>query len=283
MRMSNTIPGEESLERESTVKSYSEMGAREYDDPMNLGFLYGEVTVEFLKRIPFEIRNQRVLDIGCGTGLGFDVLGDKFATLDISGLGIEPAQGMLDIAKRKYAENSRFDFQTGSFESIPVPDQSIDRIISTLALHWVKDMDVAAAEMSRVIKKNGRLDILMIAKDDGAQFKKAIVRAQRKHLSFAQIMNTAILVQRLRADDARSIFARQFLGYSVKVMEKRNIVMGTFDEHMKWWKARSTPVIADVMDKDRFFADLREEMAQDTIDGRIPFDAAFLDITIKGD
>ena len=32
-----------SLENENTVQSYSEMGAREYDDPMNLEFLYGGV------------------------------------------------------------------------------------------------------------------------------------------------------------------------------------------------------------------------------------------------
>ena len=33
----------------------------------------------------------------------------------------------------------------------------------------------------------------MIAKDDGARFKRAIVAALRKHLSFSQIMTTAAL------------------------------------------------------------------------------------------
>ena len=33
----------------STVSSYSERGARAYEDPMNKNFLYGAITVRFLQ------------------------------------------------------------------------------------------------------------------------------------------------------------------------------------------------------------------------------------------
>jgi ubiquinone/menaquinone biosynthesis C-methylase UbiE len=50
--------------------------------------------------------------------------------------------------------------------------KSADKIISTLALHWVKSLDAAAMELRRVLMDDGSLDILMIARDDGATFKR---------------------------------------------------------------------------------------------------------------
>lgn len=270
------------LENKVTVLSYSEMGANAYEDPMNLGFLYGQVTVDFLKNIRFSMRNETVLDIGCGTGFGFDVLRNRLDSLNLNCIGIEPAEGMLEIARKKYDGEGRYSFHPGSFEDIPLPDRSVDRIISTLALHWVKKLDIAAAEMRRVLKDKGRLDILMIAKDDGANFKKSIVEVQKKHLTFAQIMKTALLVQRVTKDECAEIFRKHFMGFDVNVTEHRKVVFGTFDEHMKWWKARSTPVIAEVKDKNGFFEDLREQMTLVSADGRIPFDSAFLFISAVG-
>ena len=95
--------------------------------------------------------------------------------------------------------------------------------------------------MRRVLRDDGYLDILMIAKDDGAEFKKSIVAALKKHLSFKQIMGTANLVQRARADQVYSAFSAFDEGYNIVVEEYRDVVYGTFDEHMKWWSARSTP------------------------------------------
>jgi len=276
------MPTKTSLENENTVQSYSKMGAREYDDPMNLDFLYGGVTKKFLKNVPFSTANARVLDIGCGTGFGFDILTSKFDTLDMSGIGIEPAEGMLELAHKKWGEGSRFEFLKGSFENIPLGDLSIDRIISTLALHWVKDFDIAVQEMRRVLKDDGRIDILMIAKDDGANFKKAIVDTQKQHLSFRQIMKSAVLVQRLTAEPAAKTLQRHFGGFKVDVTEHRETVYGTFEEHMRWWKARSTPVISEVKDKEQFFIDLRVAMERRANGKRIPFDAAFLFITVTG-
>ena len=133
------------------------MGAPEYDDPMNLAFLYGEVTKDFLLNIPFTKRGETILDIGCGTGFAFEVLKDRFDRLNLSGIGIDPAKGMLDLARGKYANAQKFKFLFGSFENIPLPDRSVERIISTLALHWVKDFGIAVKEMRRVLTNNGRL------------------------------------------------------------------------------------------------------------------------------
>ena len=133
---------------------------------MNKNFLYGDITVRFLEKISFQPEDRDILDIGCGTGFVFDEFYDKFRETDMRGTGIEPAEGMLKIAIEKYQNEEMFSFDAGSFEKIPLDDKSQDKIISTLALHWVKSLEVAAAEMRRVLRDTGSLDILMIAKDD---------------------------------------------------------------------------------------------------------------------
>jgi ubiquinone/menaquinone biosynthesis C-methylase UbiE len=268
--------------RKSTVSSYSTRGSKVYEDPMNKNFLYGDITVRFLEQISFQPDDRVVLDIGCGTGFGFDELYGQFQERGMRGIGIEPAGGMLEIAFDKYQNEEMFSFDSGSFEKIPLQDSSVDKIISTLALHWVKSLEAAAAEMRRVLKDTGSLDILMIAKDDGAHFKKAIVNALRNHLTFSQIMDTAMLVQRVTPEQVKTAFSPFDDCFNIEVQKFNDIVHGTFDEHMKWWKARSSPVIAEVEDKNRFMVDLREELGKIGTDKGIPFDTAYYWITAKG-
>lgn len=270
---------EKSPTRQSTVRSYSERGAKAYEDPMNKNFLYGEITRRFLKQVEFQPDDKVILDVGCGTGFVFDELSREFQSRGMQGIGIEPAAGMLEIARRKYADDSPFTVFEGSFERIPLENRSVDKIISTLALHWVKSLEVAAKEMRRVLKNTGSLDILMIAKADGAQFKKAIVAAQRKHLTFAQIMTTATLVQRVTPKECHAAFHPFHDDFHVQVEMFTDVVYGSFDDHMKWWKARSSPVIAEIEDKDRFMDDLREELEKIGSEKGIPFDTAYLWIT----
>lgn len=265
-----------------TVSSYSERGALSYEDPMNKNFLYGEVTVQFLEQVEFHSGCKEVLDLGCGTGFGFDVLGRTFSQLAMHGTGIEPATGMLEIAREKYKDDSRFSFDEGSFESIPLKDKSVDKIISTLALHWVNSLRVAAEEMYRVVKNDGAVDILMIAKNDGANFKKSIVEAQKKHLTFGQIMKTATLVQRATEKDVMEQFSVFDQEFDIDIKKFNNVVFGSFEDHMIWWKARSSPVIAEVEDKDLFMQDLETELVKINTSEGIPFDIEYLWITMKG-
>ena len=266
----------------STVVSYSERGSKAYEDPMNKNFLYGDITVRFLDQVTFADGCTEVLDIGCGTGFVFDELGEQFGVRAMHGIGIEPAAGMLEIAREKYTDDPRFTFDSGSFENIPLSDRSVDKIISTLALHWVKSLEVAAVELNRVLRDGGSVDILMIAKDDGAVFKRAIVEVQKKHLTFAQIMKTATLVQRATEKDIHAAFAVFTDRFEIDVRKFNDVVYGTFDEHMKWWRARSSPVIAEVVDKDQFIEDLRVELEKFGTDKGIPFDAGYFWIALKG-
>ena len=57
---------------------------------------------------------------------------------------------------------------------------------------------------------------------------------------------------------------------------------GTADEHLAWWQARSTPVIAEVADKAAFLRDLRAELESVNTPQGIPFDTSVLKIEFEG-
>ena len=54
-------------------------------------------------------------------------------------------------------------------------DNTVDKIVSTLAPALVKSLSQLPRRCVGLSKDTGSLDISMIARDDGAEFKKAIV------------------------------------------------------------------------------------------------------------
>ena len=271
--------------KQTTVSNYSSRNASVYDDPMNKNFVYGELTIDFVNKIKFEKTDKIVADIGCGTGFAFDIIYDKLKQNNIKCIGIDPAKGMLELAKKKFISNSNFSFYEGTFGKIPLENNSVDKIISTLALHWVPSLQDSIKELKRILKKNGSIDILMIAKDDGEGFKQPIVEAMKKHLSFKQIMKAATLAQRVYSKHIYDYFNKEFdlkNKYTFSVQNVKRIIYGTFDEHMKWWRARSEQIIAEVKNKNNFMKDLKNKLATINTKRGIPFDLSVLNINIKG-
>ena len=88
--------------------------------------------------------------------------------------------------------------------------------------------------MKRVLKESGEVDILMIAKDDGDKFRKGIVNAMRKHMTFSQIMESATLAQRVSPAQAKDLFLAHFRSHEIIVEKYTDIIYGSFEEHIKW-------------------------------------------------
>ena len=267
---------------QQTILSYSDKGARYYEAQLKENLAYGNLTVDFLNKISFAPGIKNVLDIGCGTGFAFDVLDYKLSGMNIAGIGIDPAEGMVEIAREKFADKKHYSFEIGCFERIPLKDQSVDKIISTLALHWATSVEEPAKEMHRVLKPEGSIELLMIAYDDGYNFKKAVVRAMEKHMSFPQIIRSAKLAQRVDKEKLEEIFKNEFTGYKVDVHNVKQLIYGSFDEHMMWWKARSSAITHEIQDMDAFMRDLKLEMKEVETDKGIPFDLSCLVLSIKG-
>jgi ubiquinone/menaquinone biosynthesis C-methylase UbiE len=101
----------------------------------------------------------RVLELGAGTGLNLDHYGSAVTELVLT----EPDPHMAKRMRRKVsAAETPFAVdvvETGA-ESLPFEDRSFDTVVGTLVFCTIPDPQAAAAEVSRVLKPDGRLLLL---------------------------------------------------------------------------------------------------------------------------
>ena len=94
----------------------------------------------------------RWVDVGCGTGaLTATVLA---ATDPAHVLGVDPSSGFLAGARARVTD-PRASFQVGDAQSLPLPDRSVDAVVSGLALNFVPNPQLAATEIARILVPGG--------------------------------------------------------------------------------------------------------------------------------
>jgi len=103
---------------------------------------------------------ETVLDIGSGGGLDAFIAARRVGpTGQVIGVDMTPA--MLQRARRT-AKKGGFDnvhFKYGHAEKLPVPDGSVDVIISNCVINLTEDKGQVFREAFRVLRTNGRLEV----------------------------------------------------------------------------------------------------------------------------
>jgi SAM-dependent methyltransferase len=110
----------------------------------------------------------RVLDLGAGTGK----LTATLAAMDVDVTAVEPDPAMLAELQKSLPQVTTL---SGSAESIPLPDASVDAVLAGNAMHWF-DMAVAGPEIARVLAPGGVLAGLWNTVDDGVDWVAGLAR-----------------------------------------------------------------------------------------------------------
>lgn len=104
------------------------------------------------------IRGEKLLDIGCGSGsLIFKARNkfDEFYGIDISPSRIEEVQ---EAVKQKFPDNSKLHFSTCDInKGINFSDETFDAVTCIAVLEHIFDPYFAISEINRVLKNNGIL------------------------------------------------------------------------------------------------------------------------------
>ena len=104
-----------------------------------------------------DLRGQRVLDIGCGTGAVATALAERAAA---KVWGVEQSAEMLAVARARAP--SGVGLKQGSAEKLPFRDAWFDRVLYSLVIHLV-DRPVSLAEAARVLVDGGRVVVATFA------------------------------------------------------------------------------------------------------------------------
>jgi len=107
------------------------------------------------------VPGERVLDVGCGSGVLTRTLARQVAPGGRA-VGLDTSSAMLKVARELADEaglGGLVEFQVGDCRQLPFPDASFDAVVAATTLCHVPDPGRALAEMVRVTRPGGRVGV----------------------------------------------------------------------------------------------------------------------------
>lgn len=141
------------LDKRKVAESFSR-AAPTYDAVAELQRGVGEHLLDLLEAHPTKdsAEVKQVVDLGCGTGCFSPRLAQIYPQADL--LGLDIAEGMLRYAREKRQLDAAW--LCADAENLPLADNSVDLLFSSLAIQWCENLPALFGEMQRILKPGGR-------------------------------------------------------------------------------------------------------------------------------
>ncbi|MFC3039705.1 class I SAM-dependent DNA methyltransferase [Virgibacillus xinjiangensis] len=134
----------------------SEKGLHQYIESKNVAD-EANSTLEkpYIMNLAGDVLQKRILDLGCGDG----ELGNRFLENNSDGYycGIDASKKMVEMAREKLPANATLKQCNieDCWENEPWSSKAFDIVISSMALHYIHDLNKVMGKIHRVLKDEG--------------------------------------------------------------------------------------------------------------------------------
>lgn len=108
-----------------------------------------EIADRLLEKLCYiHLQPQSILDLGAGTGYATRLLAEQYPTAELTA---------LDMSENMLAQISQPDttLLCADAANIPLDDNSVDLVFSSLMLHWCADIGAVFIEIQRILRPDG--------------------------------------------------------------------------------------------------------------------------------
>jgi ubiquinone/menaquinone biosynthesis C-methylase UbiE len=109
-----------------------------------------------MERLGGRAEGLRVLEVGCGRGVGTEILFKRFGAREVHAFDLEP--DMVDLARRRLSAYGpdRLKLNVGDVTAIEAENEFFDAVFDFGIIHHVPAWQQAVSEVCRVLKGGGR-------------------------------------------------------------------------------------------------------------------------------
>ncbi len=100
---------------------------------------YGELLFNMFCYLPPDLRPERILDLGCGTGNLTEQIRLQFPDAEITAVDISAE--ILKECRSRFTGDQRIAYVQADFRNLPFEPGSFDLVMSSIAIHHIEDPD----------------------------------------------------------------------------------------------------------------------------------------------
>lgn len=109
-----------------------------------------------MERLGGRCEGKKVLEIGCGRGVGTEIIFERFGASEVHAFDLDPK--MIELAGRRLTKYppEKLRLFVGDAEKIEAADASFDAVFDFGIIHHIPVWQKSVAEVARVLKPGGR-------------------------------------------------------------------------------------------------------------------------------
>lgn len=119
-------------------------------------FLQRRYETSLMQQLGGRVVGMRVLEIGCGRGVGTEIIFEQFGAREVHAFDLDP--DMFEKARKRLScyPPDRLKLYVGDATSIDEPDACFDAVFDFGIIHHIPNWKDAVSEVARVLKPGGK-------------------------------------------------------------------------------------------------------------------------------